>query len=96
MVMPGSGGGDGTAGTVAQEAAPNKLWRFISSTGDRLWAVPISRRTAVAASAAGDFTDVVATAAGRRRLPPGSTPATVAVGGGSALVSLLLAGAVEK
>lgn len=50
----------------------------------------------LAASAAGDFTDVLATAAGRRRLPRGSTPATLAVGGGSALVSLLLAGAVEK
>jgi hypothetical protein len=50
----------------------------------------------LAASAAGDLTDVIATAAGRRRLPRGSAPATLAVGGGSALVSLVLAGAVEK
>jgi hypothetical protein len=50
----------------------------------------------LAASAAGDLTDVVATAAGRRRLPRGSAPATLAVGGGSALISLVLAGAVAK
>jgi hypothetical protein len=50
----------------------------------------------LAASIAGDLTDVIATAAGRRRLPPGSPLATLAVGGGSALVSLLLAGTVEK
>ena len=49
----------------------------------------------LAASIAGDLTDVVATAAGRRRLPPGSPLATLAVGGGSALVSLILAGAVD-
>ncbi len=50
----------------------------------------------LAASIAGDLTDVIATVAGRRRLPPGSPLATLAVGGGSALVSLLLAGAVDE
>ncbi|SRR5579885_2718100 len=50
----------------------------------------------LAASIAGDLTDVIATAAGRRRLPAGSPLATLALGGGSALVSLLVAGAVEK
>ena len=50
----------------------------------------------LAASIAGDLTDVVATAAGRRRLPPGSPLATLAVGGGSALITLLIAGAVEE
>lgn len=50
----------------------------------------------LAASAAGDVTDIIATAAGRRRLPRGSTPATLAVGGGSALISLALARALEK
>jgi hypothetical protein len=50
----------------------------------------------LAASIAGDLTDVIATAAGRRRLPPGSPLATLAVGGGSALVTLLLAGAVDE
>ena len=45
----------------------------------------------LAASAVDDLTDVVATAVGRRRLPRSSTPATVAVGGGSALISVLLA-----
>ena len=50
----------------------------------------------LAASVAGDLTDVIATAAGRRRLPAGSPLATLAVGGGSALVSLLLAGAIDE
>lgn len=50
----------------------------------------------LAASIAGDLTDVIATAAGRRRLPHGSPLATLAVGGGSALVSLLLASAVDE
>lgn len=50
----------------------------------------------LAASIAGDLTDVIATAAGRRRLPAGSPLATLAVGGGSALVSLVLAGAVDE
>lgn len=50
----------------------------------------------LAASIAGDLTDVIATAAGRRRLPAGSPLATLAVGGGSALVSLLLAGGVDE
>lgn len=55
-----------------------------------------SLRPWLAASVAGDLTDVVATAAGRRRLPPGSPLATLAVGGGSALITLLLAGAVDQ
>ena len=50
----------------------------------------------LAASIAGDLTDVIATAAGRRRLPAGSPLATLAVGGGSALVSLLVAGGVDE
>jgi hypothetical protein len=50
----------------------------------------------LAASVVGDLTDVIATAAGRRRLPPGSPLATLAVGGGSALVSVLLAAAVKR
>ncbi|SRR5581483_10901255 len=50
----------------------------------------------LAASIAGDLTDVIATAAGRRRLPPGSPLATLAVGGGSALLTLLIAGVVDE
>jgi hypothetical protein len=61
--------------------------------------IAMRRRTALrpwlAASIAGDLTDVIATAAGRRRLPAGSPLATLAVGGGSALISLLLAVAVD-
>lgn len=51
----------------------------------------VPMRPWLAASAMGDVTDVIATAVGRRRLPPGSTPATAAVAGGSALISLALA-----
>ena len=50
----------------------------------------------LAASIAGDLTDVIAAAAGRRRLPASSPLAALAVGGGSALVSLLLAVKVEN
>ena len=50
----------------------------------------------LAASVAGDLTDVIATAIGRRRLPPDSTPATVAVGGGAALTSIALAAVVDR
>jgi hypothetical protein len=49
----------------------------------------------LAASAAGDLTDVIATAIGRRRLPRGSTPATLLVGGGAAVASVTLAAAVD-
>jgi hypothetical protein len=55
-----------------------------------------SVRPWLAASAAGDLTDVVATAAGRHQLPPGSAPATLAVAGGSALMSLAVAAAVDS
>ena len=55
-----------------------------------------SVRPWLAASAAGDLTDVVATAAARHHLPPGSAPATLAGGGGAALVSLAVALAVES
>ena len=55
-----------------------------------------SVRPWLAASAAGDLTDVVATAAARHQLPPGSAPATLAVGGGAALVSLAVAVAVDS
>ena len=51
--------------------------------------------TWLAASAAGDLTDVLAIAAGRHQLPSGSAPATLAVGGGSALLSLAVAVAVD-
>ena len=50
----------------------------------------------LAASVVGDLTDVIATAAERRRLPAGSPLATLAVGGGSAVISVLLAGIVER
>ncbi|MBV8221006.1 MAG: hypothetical protein JO325_21290 [Solirubrobacterales bacterium] len=50
----------------------------------------------LAASVAGDLADVIATAMGRRRLPPDSTPATAAVGGGAALTSVALAAAVDR
>jgi len=56
--------------------------------------VPV--RPFLAASAAGDVADILATLAGRRGLPEGSTQATLVVAGGSALVTAALAAAVDK
>jgi len=49
----------------------------------------------LAASIAGDLTDIAATVAGRGGLPRGAAPATAAVAGGSALVSAV-AGAIAR
>jgi hypothetical protein len=53
-------------------------------------------RPFLAASVAGDVADIVATVAGRRGLPDGSAPATLAVAGGSALLTAGLAAAVDR
>ena len=53
-------------------------------------------RPFLAASAAGDVADILATVTGRRGLPVGAAPATVAVAGGSALLTAALAAAVER
>ncbi|PZS28954.1 MAG: hypothetical protein DLM58_16265 [Pseudonocardiales bacterium] len=55
-----------------------------------------SLRPWLAGSVAGDLTDVAATVARREQLPAGAARATVLVGGGSALVSAVLACAVES
>jgi hypothetical protein len=44
----------------------------------------------LAASVAGDLTDIASTVAGRRELPRGAAPATVVIAGGSALLSAAL------
>jgi hypothetical protein len=49
----------------------------------------------LAASTAGDLTDVAATLARRQQLPDGAARATAVVGGGSALISAGLAAALE-
>ena len=53
-------------------------------------------RPFLVASAVGDVADIVATAAGRRGLPDGAAPKTLAVAGGSALLTVALAAAVER
>ena len=50
----------------------------------------------LAASVAGDLADIVSTAAGRRGLPDGAAPATLAVAGASALVSVAVGAAHER
>lgn len=50
----------------------------------------------LAGSIAGDLTDITATILRRDQLPPGSTSATAAVGGGSAVLSALLFAAVDQ
>jgi hypothetical protein len=49
----------------------------------------------LAASIAGDLADIASTAAARRELPQVSPTATLAVAGGSAAISALLAAAVD-
>ena len=53
-------------------------------------------RPFLAASAAGDLADILATVAGRHGLPKGAAPATLAVAGGSALLTAALAAAVDR
>jgi hypothetical protein len=53
-------------------------------------------RPFLAASIAGDVADIVATVAGRKGLPDGSAPATLAVAGGSALLTAGLAAVVDR
>jgi hypothetical protein len=50
----------------------------------------------LAGSIAGDLSDLAATLAGRDELPTGAATATVVVGGASALISAVLAVAVES
>lgn len=52
-------------------------------------------RPLLAASIAGDFADIGATAISREGLPDGSTKATAAVAGGSLLITLALAALVD-
>ncbi|MEP6953016.1 MAG: hypothetical protein ABI950_03000 [Solirubrobacteraceae bacterium] len=52
-------------------------------------------RPYLAASAAGDVSDIIATLAGRSELPDGAAGATVVVAGASALISGAVAAAVE-
>jgi hypothetical protein len=54
------------------------LWALFSGTDVRPW---------LAASIAGDLSDIGATVLAREGLPDGSAPATAAVAGGSALIS---------
>ncbi len=51
-------------------------------------------RAWLAASVAGDVADIVSTAAGRSGLPKGAATATLAVGGGSALTTVLVGAAL--
>jgi hypothetical protein len=53
-------------------------------------------RPFLAASAAGDLADIFATAVGRRGLPDGAAPKTLAIAGGSALLTAALAAAVDR
>ena len=50
----------------------------------------------LAASIAGDLTDIAATTVARRELPDGSPAATLVVGGGSALITAALAAAAQS
>ena len=53
-------------------------------------------RPFLAASAAGDVADIAATAAGRRGLPDGAVPATLAVAGASAAISVAVGALLDR
>jgi hypothetical protein len=53
-------------------------------------------RPFLSASVAGDLADIAATVLGRRGLPGGAVPKTLAVAGGSALLSAGLAAALDR
>jgi len=55
-----------------------------------------SLRPWLGASIAGDLSDIAGTIAARRGLPDGAAPATLAVAGGSALLSAVLAATVDR
>ncbi|MBV8991569.1 MAG: hypothetical protein JOY58_08380 [Solirubrobacterales bacterium] len=63
------------------------LTTFLSGGAVRRWLI---------ASIVGDLTDVAATALARDGLPDGAAPATLLVGGGSALVTAALAAALTR
>jgi hypothetical protein len=50
----------------------------------------------LAASVAGDRSDIAATAAGRRGLPAGAAPATLAVAGASAAISVAVGALLDR
>jgi hypothetical protein len=50
----------------------------------------------LAASVAGDVSDIAATTAGRGGLPDGAAPATLAVAGASALLSVAVGAALDR
>jgi hypothetical protein len=50
----------------------------------------------LAASVAGDLSDIAATAAGRRGLPDGAAPATLAVAGASAVISVAVGALLDR
>jgi hypothetical protein len=50
----------------------------------------------LAASVAGDVSDIAATTAGRSGLPDGAAPATLAVAGASALISVAVGAALDR
>src|SRR3954468_16701790 len=56
----------------------------------------VAVRPCLAASVAGDVSDIAATAAGRRGLPDGAAPATLAVAGASALLSVAVGAALDR
>ena len=50
----------------------------------------------LAASVAGDLSDIAATVAGRRGLPDGAAPATLAVAGASAVISVAVGALLDR
>ncbi len=102
MVVPAKVAGNRWLGAGAREAAAQVSLRGLGAREVGLHGLALAAflrgapvRPLLAASVAGDLTDIGSTAIARDGLPDGSAAATAAVAGGSALLTAVLAALVE-
>jgi hypothetical protein len=90
----GPAAGDGPVQVPVRGLGARELVLHGAALADALRGRPL--RGWLAASIAGDLTDIAATAAGRHDLPAGAAPKTAAVAGVSALASAWVALTVDR
>lgn len=103
MAAPAKVAGNRWLGAGAREAAAQVSLRGLGAREVGLHGLALAAflrgapvRPLLAASVAGDLTDIGSTAAARDGLPDGSAAATAAVAGGSALATAVLAVLVDS
>jgi hypothetical protein len=103
IVAPAKVAGNRWLGTGAREAAAQVSLRGLGAREVGLHGLALAAflrgapvRPLLAASVAGDLTDIGSTALARDELPDGSAFATAAVAGGSALLTAVLAALAES